>query len=290
MYSTTKEYLDALRRGDYLSALKGWSEFLVGRYNASEGDGDLLLQLSIFELIRNDFSADDFRHIQVLYALLFDYQPPFVERISFNATLICNAAMQYMVFYEHGLLEFYKTQDVMDAKKISAWLSRSHPDFPQSKNSDQLMLKYTALNTALSEFMDEAREIRDKINYILETQCLLKAYGEKLANVPLSDDFSPIRLGLIHSLEHYLKDKTMPTMEVLEMITTFGITIKKMDPYAWEKEILDKILPKTGPEKPIVSWFFDKSAENFHFFAVKVLNSILPNVKVKESVNLPPKV
>ncbi|WED42530.1 helical bundle domain-containing protein [Legionella cardiaca] len=283
----TEIYLDALRKGDYLQALQ-WLEFLVTHYSVPEGDADTILQLAIFELIHHGFTPDDFCHIEILYMLLYDQLPPFVERVSYNATVLCNAAMQYMVLHEHELLEFYKTEESLHAKAIHKWMKRSPPELPPEKNNDELMKKYTALNKSSLKFQKQAQMIRDKVNYIIDCQVLLKEYCEELAKYQDKEDFAAVRLGVIKSLYDYLMKQTITSPEVLATVTDFVNTIEKMKPYPWEVTVLSKLSVKNP--KPFISWFFDKSAEQFQFFAVKVIGTILPSVPATEdSVRQEPK-
>ncbi|KTC77830.1 helical bundle domain-containing protein [Legionella brunensis] len=279
---TTKECLEALRKNDYLQALK-WLEYIVAHYSVPEGDADTVLQLAIYELIHHGFIVDDFHYIEMLYTLLYEQLPPFVERVSYNATVLCNAAMQYMVFEEHDLLNFYKTDIYMDnAEVIKEWMQRTAPQLEQGRNSEELMKKYTALNKASVGLQKQARIIRDKINYVLDCQLLLQDYSCELAKLQNKDDFSAVRLGVINSLLSFLKEQTIATSEVMKTITVFIGTIQKMEPYKWEEDILTKLAAKST--KPFITWFFDKSAEQFQFFAVKVIGTLLPSVELKDSL------
>nr|HAT8715128.1 hypothetical protein [Legionella jordanis] len=282
MNSSTEEYLNALRCGDYLQAVN-WLEFLLARYEVSEGDADLLLQIAIFELIHHGFVPEDFHHIQLLYDLLYEQMPPFIEKNAYQATVLCNAAMQVMVFFDYQVIDFYSNVSLKDPKEIQAWMQRNHERLEPQKNNEELMKRYTALNQAVADSLAEARVIREQINSLLEVKHLLKLYLEKLTSVPPEGEFHAIRQGLLQSLQMYLKDKTIAAKEILEEISSFILALKKMEPHDWEMAYLDKMLPNGSVNKPFVSRIFESSANHFHFFAIKMLDSMLPKVASKES-------
>ncbi|KTD22094.1 Uncharacterised protein [Legionella lansingensis] len=294
MDATTEEYLDALRKGDYLQALQ-WVNSLVEWYDVSEGDADTVLQLAIFELIHHGFSPEDFHHIQLLYILLYDHLPPFIEQVAYQATILCSAAIQCMVYYENDLIPFYLTTSMNhkmadNRDEILDWMQRSPVNFDVTKNNDGLSEKYKFLNQGFSRLESQAREIRRKINHVFNCQLLLQTYVEELAKYHDKDDngFTAVRLGVINSLTHYLCDKTIMTEEVENKIASFVNKIQEMDPKDWEKLLLDKMRPKTSSDKPFVSWFFDKAAEKFQLLSVKMLNHIVPKVDATDAPSQTP--
>ncbi|KTD08068.1 helical bundle domain-containing protein [Legionella jamestowniensis] len=280
----TERYLELLRQGDYLGALQ-WLKCLVEHYSVADCDADTLLQLAIFELVQHGFSSDDFLHIELLYTLLYEQVPPFVEQIGYYATVFCNAAMQCLVFEENDLLKFYKTPQSLDAKAINEWMQRNPPEFDSAKNSSLLMEKFTALDKSVFNLKKQAQIIRNKINYILQCQATLKEYVIKLANSEDKEGFYPVRQGLINSLYSFIMEKTMITPDVIETLNCFAEKVLKMEPYPWEKEILEKLIIKN--KESFFSSFFDLSAGKLQFFVVKVISSILPVVEGEHSEHSP---
>ncbi|WP_147292382.1 helical bundle domain-containing protein [Legionella hackeliae] len=268
----TERYLNALRQNDYLQALQ-WIDSLVQHYSVSEGDADTILQLVIFELVQHGLSSTDIAHVELLYVFLDEQLPPFTGKVGYNATVFCNAVMQYMVFEENELLHFYKTDKLLDAKGVKEWMQREHVEFDSAKNANLLMEKYIALNNSASKVKKEAQLIRSKINYILDSQSLIKEYLTKLITLQNSEEFTSVRLGLINSLYSFLMDKTILTDDVVETLVTFVERIQKMEPYPWEKDILRKLVPKK--EISLISSLFDQSAGKFQFFVVKVISAML---------------
>ncbi|ASQ47134.1 helical bundle domain-containing protein [Legionella clemsonensis] len=279
----TERYLELLRQGDYLGALQ-WIKCLISHYSVADCDADTLLQLAIFELVQHNLSSEDFSHIELLYTLLYEQLPPFVEQIGYNAAVFCTAAMQYLVFKENDLLDFYRTSQCLDAKGVKAWLQRDPGEFDSAKNSDLLMEKYSALDKSVVSLKKQAQITRNKINYILQCQAMLKEYVIKLASAENKEGFYPVRQGLINSLHRFVMEKTITTPDVIETLNRFAEKILKMEPALWEKEILDQLIVKN--KESFFSSFFDSSAGRFQFFVVKVISSILP-IAESESVEHP---
>ncbi|MDI9818758.1 MULTISPECIES: helical bundle domain-containing protein [unclassified Legionella] len=273
MNPSTKEYLDALRQGDYLQVLD-WLEFIVNHYSVSEGDADSILQLAIFELIHHDFGPGDFHHIKILYALLEEQEPPFVERVAYNATVLCNAAMQYMVYDKHDLLAFYRSSRQMEFSEIREWMQRDNQLLDMNQNSEELMKQYDCLSQSVSVVQKEAREVRDKIVYILNCRQLLQSYLEKLEIAKGEEKLAAIRYGLINSLHSFFMEKTVTTAEVMETAAEFISTLKEMDPFPWEKDYLDKLFPSRFIDNSSIPRFF-KMTKNFEHFAVKAIGKLL---------------
>lgn len=272
MYLSTEEYLHALRQGDYLSALE-WLEFLIGRYasSQSEVDADTTLQIAVFELINHGFSQQDLPLIQVLYALLYDAEPPFIGKIAYSGTVLCNAALQYMVYSEHELIPFYLCSESLNIDAVKEWMQRDNKKLDSGRNSDELMKKYTRMHQLLSSSQKTAKIVREKIICISNYQFYIENYVAELTKFENKGELAAMRLGVASALQNFLKDKTILTSEIAELMTVFINKIREMQPFDWEEDFLSKMLPK-----PFVKWLLDSSAQKFRFFAIQVINELLP--------------
>lgn len=270
---TTNDYLTALRASDYLLALQV-IDFIVDHYSMDDGDADILIELTTFELLHHGFTVDDFYHIKLIYFLINESLPPFSDQNSYKGMILCSAAMQVMVYVENDLVNFYKTPQSKNAKEISQWLSRTPENFDAKKNSEELRKKSQTIYMLGSDSQAKAREIRNITSYVLQCQKILPSYLEQLIKQPPKDNFAAERLGVVKSFYDSLMKKPICLDNVVTSVTEFISKIEQMSPELWEKKMLSK-LTMTAPES-LVSELFNKSANFFQVLTIGVIKAVIP--------------
>lgn len=280
MYLSTEDYLQVLRQGDYVRAL-GWGEFIINKYTTTPPitfDADTMLNLAVFELINHGFLPSDLPLIQILYTLMMDKDAVFKGQIAYAATVLCNAAVQFMVFFEYDLLPFYRTTSLLDTKATLAWMQRDNAKLNSGDNSEQLMIKFTALSKAASTLRNDANRSKEKILYIYYYQDRMQRYVDELTKDTSGDKAVAERLGLAMSLQGYLAEQTILTSELTQKMGGFINKLRGLEPYDWEDRFLGQLIPQPFLEKLV-----DGSWWTIRFFAAQVIGGLIPTMETIEN-------
>lgn len=123
MLSSSSEYIQALREGNYLRFLE-WPQFIVHHYATANytQDADDTLNLLIFEWLNNGFCEDDMKHLVILYAVHDMESRPLRENLSYAVIAISIAAFQCMVYQKNNLQAHYLCKDKMNIKEITTFM------------------------------------------------------------------------------------------------------------------------------------------------------------------------
>ncbi|STX27824.1 Uncharacterised protein [Legionella beliardensis] len=272
---STEQFLSLLRQGEYVSVLN-WPNFLISKYQGESErsiSGDDLLVLAIYELINSDFSKADLEFIQILYAFLTTFILP--PEKAYAGTVIISAAMQYYVYLEKGLIEFYKNKNLADVKSIEQWMSRDNLILNTQENGVYLAEQVALFEKDLPKYKEVVEGIGKKILAIASYQALCLEYINLLSN------FSPeqttvktgLRLGIAQSLHEYLCHQVMLTPEIKQEIMAYLNKINaELEPglaFKWEEAYLKKLEDKT-----IFQRLYDDSVYCLGFFTKNIINTI----------------
>lgn len=266
MYLSTNEYLQALRRGDYLSAL-GWFDFLEAKYTEPQSylACDKLINLAVFELITQDFSPEDLPQIEILYALVNEEIEPFRGKSAYAGMIFCSAAIQCLVYQEQGLVSFYQMELTTNVAVICDWMQRESELFTITENKIALTGKLTALDAKLLLNVAQTKEIRKNINRLMAYQLEIRNYLKHLDVEKGCDHLAAQRFDLVHQLLVYLNEQTMISTELTDRLSNDISTLRFLQPFTWESSILDQLCPRT-----YFRWFLDSSVQTLGFFSSSI--------------------
>ena len=276
MYLTTTEYLQLLRQGDLVRALQ-WGDFLVKKYASKTlkaFDADMMINLAVFELINSDFSPKDFSWIRIVYLLMIDESGIFKEITAYYAQVLFNAAVQYQVLYEENLLSDYCSSETLTCERIFELFQKENTKLDSAENSRLLKQKVENLIKELAKSKKEAATIKEKILYIYYYQENLQLYVDELVKDTSNEKSVAERLGLARSLHDFLVLQTITTEEVTERVADFIDALRGLEPYEWEDEFLQKLIPKTFTQR-----LWDSSKSAFLFFSGYLFEGMLPSLE-----------
>lgn len=198
MPETSQDFVDALREGHYLKAIK-FSNYVPSKYqgsNDSDGSADMLLPLCTYELLSTDFSIQDIVHIQVFYGFL-DFN------IITSPTKVLSGDQQYAMMNLFSVLQMAliaKTKEIevnantpLSCKEIDALFEQYHDvDDEELREENLETIKATQLKPLDKEKLTEKINTT-KHTFLLDTlrSRVLKYY--KVLNDSVSSQFYPAK-------------------------------------------------------------------------------------------------
>ncbi|MGQ3889761.1 helical bundle domain-containing protein [Legionella sp. CNM-1927-20] len=281
---STEHFLNSLRQGDYVDALD-WPNFLLTKYSPNKPlDGDGLLSLAIYELINSPFSQSDLKFIEILYAFLNSFILP-AEK-AYAGTVIMSAAIQYYVYLEKGLLNFFKgslielrnffkDKQLTNAEIIEAWMSRQNPIFNIEANNIYLAEKSLFFERKLPEYTKLMKEIEQGILLINHYQGLCLEYIQLLSNLPQEEKTVKVgmRIGIAQSLYDYLCQQLILKPAIKKEISLYLAKIRaEQEPSLIFKR--EEVYLKKLEDKHAFRRLYDNSKYFLGFFTKSVITTI----------------
>lgn len=241
MLSSTTEYLEALRRGDFLRAVE-WVEFVRQRYPGIEHNSDALLALCTYELLNGGYTPDDMVHFEGLCALLFEEEGVF-QRLDYAATTLFNAGLQVWVWINaHAASGFYQGSDAMpDANAVLTLMQQTPPGWSDAQNNqaiEQVMVIAKARSTgkgqALAEDIRRVLAVRETLN------AYEQALDDHLAQTP--DFAADSRLSELRRAYALIREETRREV-VDEEAHTLATRLRRLNPLESERAFLNALSP-----------------------------------------------
>ncbi|QBS12748.1 hypothetical protein E4T54_08320 [Legionella geestiana] len=241
MLSSTTEYLEALRQGDFLRAVE-WVEFVRQRYPGIVQNSDALLPLCTFELLNKGFTPDDIVHFEVLYALLFEEERVF-QHLDFDATTLFNAGLQAWVWINaHVASQYYHRSEIpLDARACLELMQEKPEGWGDAQNNhaiEQTLLVIKARGHG------RGIEVASKIRRVLEVRETLQTYEkhlrDHLAHTP--DFAADSRLqALQRTLAAVMEDARVETVNA--RVEALAAELRRLSPRECERVWLDTLSP-----------------------------------------------
>ncbi|WP_131783592.1 hypothetical protein [Legionella gresilensis] len=294
---STEHFLNALRQSDYVGTLD-WPGFLRNKYSPNRTlDGDGLLNLAIYELINSPFAQSDLKHIEILYAFLNSFILP-AEK-AYAGTVIIGAAIQYYVYAEKGLLDFFKgsLDDLRmffkdthsaDAEIIEAWMSRENPLFNIEANNVYLADKTLFFEQKLLEHAKLMKEVEQGILLIDYYQGICLKYIQLLSNLPEEEKTVKVgmRIGIAQSMYDYLCQQLIFKPVIKKEISLYLAKIRaEQEPSLILKR--EEAYLKKIDDKNAFSRLYDNSKYFLGFFTKNVITTIFDFNMDKKSKQQP---
>jgi hypothetical protein len=272
MLSSSSEYIQALREGNYLRFLE-WPQFIAQYYATANytQDADDTLNLLIFEWLNNGFCENDLKHLAVLYAVHDMESRPLRESLSYAVIAISIAAFQCSVYHKNNLQAHYLCKDKMNIKEITTFMKSktvhmNNTLFAEKVTAEQLRF-FSEVEAIDKNAVNKAYE---KINSIVQLRYLIEEYRRNLDIAVLpQDQLKSTRLSLIIKLGSYLEEQMELTSDVTEKIAFYVKKIGDMNPAAFEEDYLTTLSPLSFTDN---TW---KLVTDFglRFFSVLQLNT-----------------
>lgn len=273
MFLSTNEYLELMRKGDFLAALK-WVGLVANHYqgNSEKGfDADTLLLLAVYELIHSDFSSKDLAQIVILYSLLNDKPRLFKGDLDYAATVLFNAAIQFLVYDQFNLLSFYTNPDLQNSEDVINWMNRENTVISAMQNSDANWKKYQEINELVPQYRYQVDENRNTIIPLFDCQELCKSYMDELSINKDKSDIAAIRFGIVSALYDFLIAQTRVDAQFLETRASYINTLKRLEHDDWEDSVLSRLSPESFTRR-----VYNGTRFAFLFFAEKIWHELLP--------------
>ncbi|KTD63386.1 helical bundle domain-containing protein [Legionella shakespearei] len=272
MLSSSSEYIQALREGNYLRFLE-WPQFIAQQYATADytQDADDTLNLLIFEWLNNGFCDNDVQHLAILYAVHDMESRPLRENLSYAVIAISIAAFQCRVYLNNNLLPHYLCKDKMNIRQLSSFMKSKavHMDnalFAEKVTAEQVRF-FSEVEAVDKNAVNKACE---KINSIVQLRYLIEEYRRtlELAELP-EDQLKSTRISVIIRLGRYLDEQMELTPEVTEEIASYVKKLWEMHPTVFEEDYLKTLSPLSFVDN---SW---KLVTDFglRFFSVLQLNT-----------------
>ena len=272
MYSSTAEYLHALRSGDYLRCLE-WIDFLCVRYSLQETkiDADSVLLIAIYELIQQDFEINDGKKIATLMRIMEEKSTLFQGKEGLAVTVWYGALAQCLVYRSFNLMAFYQQENPRLAQDVLDFMNRPSPTWDEECNSKALKEQIIFLNHLVSTVSEDVLErARAQIYPALAYRNCAQEYAELLAKISTPEphnELHAIRHGLAMSIATCVKEVDFDLQQVKHLIEK----IKQLSPEPWEEKYFVQLSPPSSTKEKIAH-----SMSKVSFFLKGVMLQVVP--------------
>ena len=241
MLTSSYEYLQALREGNYLLFLE-WPQFVAEHYSDSSKlqDADGTLNLLVFEWINNGYCEEDAKKIALLFAVSDLESRPIKGYLSYALTAIGGAVFQCMLYCNNNLHTQFVTKEKMGQQKINHLMNGP----VNGANQVDLEILLNEQQTIFFAWIEGANSVEVhkaflKISPIADLRYLIEEYIIDLeaSQIP-GDELKSTRLSVVKRLALYLNEKTELTLEVKEEIASYVRKIRELKSAPFENKYL----------------------------------------------------
>lgn len=240
MLSSTAEYLQALRSGNYFLFLE-WPQFIVQHYKKSISDvhnGDDLVDLMIFEWINNEFCEDDAKLIAFLIRLNDTTSTRLPGELEYALTSISVAVLQCMIYCSLDLAHNIQCKEGKNHKEVLALMNANsiEADIQESTLQKQ--------HTQLTQWIDlvphgQVDAALKKITPLIHFRQILRGYFDVLERASVAkDELRLTRLSVLHRLHTYLCQQAELSSQVRQEIDAYVRKISELAPQKVEEPFL----------------------------------------------------
>ena len=244
MLTSSIEYLQALRNGNYLRFLE-WPQFIAQHYadpNYTIG-ADETVPLIIFEWLNNGFCEEDIKHMAVLDVVQELDSSPIRGRLSYAFTSLSLALISCMVYQSTNTQSNFIKQGTVTSKVVCELMQKQSALIDESQFAEQQQIALNRLMhyKEISERKVVARAF-EQINSITQFRYLTEDYISTLENTQIAEDkLRTSRISMLKSLAHYLNEQMEYTDQVKEEIGLYVTQLWAMNPADFEEEYLNNI-------------------------------------------------
>lgn len=240
MLGSTREYLQALRAGNYFLFLD-WPRFLGQQYKKSkhvELNGDDLVDLIIYEWLNNGYGEEDAK-LFALVTKLNDKTPKLFSGEQEYALVSLSIAVLHCMIYCHlqladKLLMKEKKSEEEILRLMNAHSIAEEVLEPELGRQHALFLQWVE-----STSTERVEEAFNKLQVLLKFRQLVHDYLEVLENTRVEgDDLRLSRLCVLQRLRHYLDDQVDLGPAVRAKIDVYANKLSELAPQAFEERYL----------------------------------------------------
>ncbi len=245
MLASSKEYLQALRTGNYLLFLE-WPRFIVHHYQhagRTASNGDELIDLLVFEWLNNDYSEGDAKLVALLYKL-HDIEPkPLSGDLDYSLISISIAVLQCMIFQSTNLQSTILSKEKMTKREVIDFMIKNSiepPLFERSLSTQQSQFaKWVDLITT-----SQLDKVLAKIKPIIDLRQSVMTYLNVLEQSTLGkDDLKTTRISVLQRLSLYIHEQTELTERVRQEVDSYTTKMWDLGPHKFEETHLMSITP-----------------------------------------------
>lgn len=251
MLSSSQEYLQALREGNYLRFL-GWPQFIAHHYTMKNKvlDADTISNLLIFDWLNNGFCESDVRHVVILIALQLSELRPFRGTLDYNLACIEGAAQQCLVYQNNQLAAPILSDIVLNQVQINQLMEKQSELCDRDTFDNYLLIEMNRFNKWVSKVpVDLVKEVYQRIIPIIKPRDFVDEYLDSIgderkrqrADHRDDDPLIDTRIVVIHRLKQYINEQYELSVEVSQEIKAYIQKIRKMQPAASEENFLNNL-------------------------------------------------
>lgn len=233
MLTSSREYLQALREGNFLLFLE-WPQFITQHYSKEKKtiDADTTLKLIIIEWSKNGFCLDDVKQMALL-----------TKASELNSALLRSNLSYAFISLSIAMFQCMTLQ--ADESSDSTSSSSSEEPVAESKRiASEQEANAHALFASIQESIDDKLAIQTfkRIYSIAQYRYLADEYTLVLENIRNhEDELLPSRLSLVKRLASYLNEQMEYTEQVKDEMGLYIKQIWDMQPTYFEKYYLNAI-------------------------------------------------
>lgn len=242
-YVTHKDYIQALRSGDYRGFLQ-WPAFMSKRYGVH--DADSLVDLLIFHWLQEGFCDEDARGIAAVKTLIYAEDCPLKnEQISAGVNLIL-VACQCLVFKKNSLVQYYCSDRSMGKDEILQLLQSNPHRLSDKENSRQLLQQDGYLNDLARKYSTEIGLLHEKMRIL----AAMDTYMDRLEEDELiSVEDKALRRGIVLALQNALNDSEGASGDIQRVIKGYYKRLRCLEIQPWEESYFSPIMVKSWTER-----------------------------------------
>lgn len=255
MFSSSFEYLQALRDGDYLYFLE-WPAFIAQKYGGKKEFGaDALLDCLIFEWLDLGYIEEDIENITILYAVYErEYSPLEAGKYAYPLMTLMTAFFSCMSYRFYSLHE-HALHGAMNVKQVMSLMEKKASQIEKDLlNQSNALMRTDFMNKI--HLVDQALvdAVEKKILAITRPLSYLEKYIHALSLVQAQGAGNSLlgaRLALAQRFYSYLRIQNELTDETSQELHVYVNAIRVKQPEVWEEEYLQMICPSTLIERTV---------------------------------------
>lgn len=243
MLSSSQEYLQALREGNYLRFLE-WPRYLT---HNSDQDADDTISFITFEWLKNGFFEEDAKKVALIYAAHEKNTDLLRGNLTYSLTAISIATFQCMIFQINQLTIDLPEQDKIQPNGVLGFMKKTLEILSIDKFNHCLEQQQQIFYSWVNGYgTDEIDIVCEKIKQITKLRDLVDEYISILESTPEGEDsLRGARTSVVKRLAVYLNNQTELNLKSREEIANYVNMVKAMQPAEWEEEVLMSISPPT---------------------------------------------
>lgn len=124
MISGSSRYIQALRKGDYLTFLD-WPAFITQHYQGSNQETDFLIDALVFVWLHHQFSPADAERVAVFLALHEEHDTLLPAKLAYSLTILSSAAVQCMAILASGAVSALESVEGREGERLIAFIKKN---------------------------------------------------------------------------------------------------------------------------------------------------------------------